>query len=69
MAAQFTHARKTLETLKNGEHPIIEVAKKCDLIQGDKELPKGVLGISAKKSTGIDLLAHKVQDMLIEKSK
>ncbi|XP_058805109.1 putative GTP-binding protein 6 isoform X2 [Phymastichus coffea] len=61
--AQIEHVRKTLKSLTNGDKPLIEIANKCDLIEPGT-LPTEVLGISATKATGLDILRHKIEKLI-----
>ncbi|KAL7300424.1 hypothetical protein TKK_0006778 [Trichogramma kaykai] len=65
--AQIEHVRKTLKSLSDANKPTIEVANKCDLIEPGN-LPKDALGISATETTGIDILRHEIERLILSET-
>ncbi|XP_001604860.1 putative GTP-binding protein 6 [Nasonia vitripennis] len=65
--AQIDHVRKTLKSLTDGNRPLIEVANKCDLIEAGT-LPEETLGISAKTTSGIDVLRHEIEKKVLSET-
>lgn len=63
MKAQYQHVQKTIKPMLDSR-PIIDVANKCDLVQGDC-IPEDAIAVSAKNLTGIDLLRLRIQEVLL----
>lgn len=50
--SQFKHVQDTIRPMIGEDHPVINVANKCDLVEAGT-IPDDVIGVSATQLTGI----------------